>query len=349
MLLARPVVARTDAALATRAEAATRRPRTANGVEHVLCLIQEVARRTKLVPSRNAEAQMRATITRSLRTPRPLRHAGHRTLHRPPRGISFLSTLRPVDWPTPSHDMPMLPRSALARTVVVAALVVACGSTDSPPQSGGSSAGSAPSTPAAAAAAATGAAVRGQAPSDSISVLADRGRIQGSDKAALWMIEASDFQCPFCKTWHDSTYPPLVADYVKTGKVRLAYLNFPLNQHQNAMPAAEAAMCASVQGKFWPMHDALFNTQERWQGLGNAMPVFDSLANGLGVVMPSWRDCVAKHLTRPLIEADYERSRSAGVGSTPSFFVGDQLLSGVQPYGYLRQVIEAQLAKGAGR
>ena len=197
---------------------------------------------------------------------------------------------------------------------------------------------------------ATSARASGAVPSDSISARADRGRIRGNDQAGLWIIEASDFQCPYCKMWHDSTYGALVKDYVDKGRARLAYLNFPLSQHQNAMPAAEAAMCASVQGKFWPMHDSLFSTQPRWENLPNAMPYFDSTAARMGVAMPVWRDCVARHLTRPLIEADYERSRTAGVKSTPTFFVGDQQLAGFQPYSFFRQVVEAQLAKkGAAR
>jgi protein-disulfide isomerase len=138
-----------------------------------------------------------------------------------------------------------------------------------------------------------------------------------------------------------------VRDYVETGKARLAYLNYPLSQHQNAMPAAEAAMCASVQDKFWPMHDSLFSSQERWENLPNAMPLFDSTAARLGVEMPAWRNCVAKHLTQPLIQADYERSRTAGVKSTPTFFVGDQQIAGFQPYAFFRQVVEAQLTKRA--
>ena len=233
---------------------------------------------------------------------------------------------------------PSLARRAVA---LIAVLALGCSSADSsPPPAGGSSASRSPSV------AATPASARpGQPPTDSVSAAADRGRIQGSAQAPVWFIEASDFQCPFCKTWHDSTYKPLVDEYVKTGKVRMAYLNFPLNQHQNALPAAEAAMCASVQNKFWPMHDALFNTQPQWEALPNAMPTFDSLAARLGVSMPGWRNCVDKHLTRALIEADYARSQTAGVRSTPTFFVGDQLLSGLQPYAYLRQIVEAQLAK----
>jgi protein-disulfide isomerase len=141
-------------------------------------------------------------------------------------------------------------------------------------------------------------------------------------------------------------------DYVKSGKIRIAYLNCPLQQHQNAMPAAEAAMCASVQDKFWPMHDALFGSQQQWESLRSPITTFDSMAARIGVSMPAWRDCVARHLTRPLIDADRQRSSAAGVQSTPTFFVGDQLVAGAQPYSFFRQVLEAQLAKkgtGASR
>lgn len=229
-------------------------------------------------------------------------------------------------------------RSAL-HFLLASGFVLACRGADAARRDGSASAGT--SSPAAA----TPAAARAATPSDSISTLADRGRIRGNAQAAIWVIEASDFQCPYCKMWHDSAYASLVHDYVETGKVRLAYLNYPLRQHQNAMPAAEAAMCASVQDKFWPMHDALFTTQPKWETLADPIPAFDSTAARLGVSMPVWRDCMSRHLTRPLIEADESRSQSAGVKSTPTFFVGDQQLPGFQPYPFFRQVIEAQLAK----
>ena len=145
-------------------------------------------------------------------------------------------------------------------------LVLGCGTADSTRHASG---GSSSANPDAAPAATPVAARSAQTPTDSISARADRGRIQGNADAKLWIIEASDFQCPFCKTWHDSAYGLVIRDYVKTGKTRMAYLNFPLSQHKNAMPAAEAAMCASVQDKFWPMHDALFTTQQQWEALPN--------------------------------------------------------------------------------
>jgi protein-disulfide isomerase len=219
--------------------------------------------------------------------------------------------------------------------------LLACRGAEAAKRDTGHSSAAAATAPAGAAAARTTAGT----PTDSISVLADRGRIRGNPQSAFWIIEASDFQCPYCRMWHDSAYAPLLTDFVDPGKARLAYLNFPLNIHPNAMPAAEAAMCASVQDKFWPMHDSLFTSQPRWEGLANAVPIFDSMAAHIGVTMPAWRDCVSRHLTRPLIEADYSRLQSSGVRSTPTFFVGDQRVEGFEPYSFFRKVVAAQLTK----
>jgi len=81
---------------------------------------------------------------------------------------------------------------------------------------------------------------------DSNITIADLSRIQGSATAPVWVVEVSDFQCPYCKQWHDQTYATLRDQYVKTGKIRLAYVNFPLDSHVFAWPAAESAMCAGA-------------------------------------------------------------------------------------------------------
>jgi protein-disulfide isomerase len=181
---------------------------------------------------------------------------------------------------------------------------------------------------------------------DSVSAAADRGRIRGSADAPVWLIEVSDFQCPFCKQWHDASFAAIDNEYVKTGKARLAYLNFPLTSiHPNAQAAAEAAMCASVQDKFWPMHESLFAAQERWESQPNPMPVFDSLAVAAGVQPKAWRDCMTTHATAKLIEADQDRSRGAGVRSTPTFFIGDRKLEGAYPTDSFRVALDSAIAK----
>jgi protein-disulfide isomerase len=180
---------------------------------------------------------------------------------------------------------------------------------------------------------------------DSDDVKADLARIQGSPTAKVWVIEVSDFQCPFCRQWHEETYQKLRDEFVKTGKVRLAYVNFPLAQHTYALPAAEAAMCAGVQGKFWEMHDALFTNQAKWETLPAPGPFFESLARGVGVDVARWRQCVQSRKMTPLIMADQDRARVAGAASTPSFMIGDKLLVGTQPIENLRSAIDSALAK----
>jgi protein-disulfide isomerase len=184
------------------------------------------------------------------------------------------------------------------------------------------------------------------APPDSNITRADLARIQGSTSAPLWVIEVSDFQCPYCKQWHDQTYNAFLDQYVKTGKVRLAYVNFPLSSHAYAWPAAEAAMCAGAQNRFWPMHDSLFATQARWESIPDPAPVFDSLARANGVEMQGWRDCVKSGKMKPLIQADHDRAERAGASATPSFMIGDQLLTGAQPLSEMQRVIDSALVKG---
>ncbi len=188
-------------------------------------------------------------------------------------------------------------------------------------------------------------AVASRAATDSNITRADLARIQGSSAAPLWVIEVSDFQCPYCKQWHDQTYTAFLNQYVKTGKVRLAYVNFPLGIHVHAFPAAEAAMCAGAQDKFWPMHDALFATQTRWENLPTPATFFDSLAQSTGVDMKRWRDCVTSGKMRPLIEADHDRAQRAGVSATPSFMIGDKLLAGAMPLDELQKAIDSAMVK----
>jgi protein-disulfide isomerase len=182
--------------------------------------------------------------------------------------------------------------------------------------------------------------------SDSASLLgkADQGRIRGDSSAKLWVIMVSDFQCPFCRQWHDEVFATVARDYVATGKIRVAYLNFPLSGHENAMPAAEAAMCASVQGKFWEMHDAIFRTQDRWAGLPDPRPMFDSLATSVGVAAGPFRSCIASGATRAMIAADQQRASSAGVKATPTFFVGTDQIEGAVPLPQFRAALDRALA-----
>jgi protein-disulfide isomerase len=174
---------------------------------------------------------------------------------------------------------------------------------------------------------------------------ADSARIQGAATAKTWLVIISDFQCPYCKQWHDSSGEAIRKDYVATGKVRVAYINYPLGQHRQAVPTAEAAMCAGLEGKFWQYHDALFATQTRWQEMTDATVVLDSLARSVGLNVAQHKQCRDKHVMFPLIRADRDRANSAGTTSTPTFLVGGQLLKGVYPLPVMRQILDAAVAQ----
>ena len=190
------------------------------------------------------------------------------------------------------------------------------------------------------------AAIRGTMPADSLALraAADSGRILGAPGAKVWMLMISDFQCPYCKSWHDQSFAALRKEYVDNGKVRMAYMNFPLDQHEQAVPAAEAAMCASVQKKFWEYQSALFGAIERWGKPGDQSAVYESLATAQGLDLARFRSCTRSHVMRAVIEGDRVRMQQAGVQSTPSCFVGNQAIAGAQPTAVFRQALDAALS-----
>lgn len=177
---------------------------------------------------------------------------------------------------------------------------------------------------------------------------ADKGRTLGNDAAPIWVVVMSDFQCPYCKRWHDDVDATLRRTYVQTGKVKLAFLNFPLSSHQHAAPMAEAAMCAAAQGKFWTFHDAVFASQPTWSGRGSVTATIDSLGRAVGLDDGAFRTCRADRQTRLLVEEDARRGSSAGVRGTPAFFIGTQAASGAIPAADFFKIVDAELAKAKG-
>ena len=182
---------------------------------------------------------------------------------------------------------------------------------------------------------------------DARAVRADTARIAGDTTATLWIIEASDYQCPFCARFHQETFPTIEAEYIRTGKVRFAYVHMPLPMHANAAPAAEAAMCAGAQGKFWGFHDAVFEAQAELTAAQDPRPLFDRIAGAQGVDQAAFARCLDDDVMQPVIMGDFERMRQAGVNSTPTFFVGNTKIEGAQPIAVFRRAIDAALAAAA--
>lgn len=172
---------------------------------------------------------------------------------------------------------------------------------------------------------------------------ADLSRIMGSDSADTWMLIVSDFQCPYCKEFHDTRAAALRKEFVESGKVRFAYVHYPLKQHANALPAAEASMCAGAQDRFWPYHDALFAAVNAWIPAPAPQAEFERIATSLGLDMTAFRQCMQDDVMLPLIQADYQRGVDAQVKSTPTFLVGEMMIPGVAPLDVFQRAINQAL------
>jgi protein-disulfide isomerase len=178
------------------------------------------------------------------------------------------------------------------------------------------------------------------APSIDMKTLIDDDTVKGNADAPVTIVEFSDFECPFCERFYSSTLKQIDDTYIKTGKVKLVYRDFPLGFHANAQKAAEAAECAGEQGKFWEMHDALFDN-----GVAGGVASFKRFATDLGLDTGKFDVCLDTGAMTAEVKKDMADGQRAGVTGTPAFFINGQLVTGAQPFENFRQIIEAELAK----
>jgi len=162
---------------------------------------------------------------------------------------------------------------------------------------------------------------------------------RGPKNAPITVVLFSDFQCPFC-----GRVEPSITELEKAypGKVRVAWKNFPLSFHNNAKPAAEAALAANEQGKFWEMHDILFKNQQNLTA-----PDLEKYAKEIGLNMDKFKAAIDSHKFVAQIDADQKQGTELGVSGTPAAFVNGQLISGAQPVEAFKKIVEADLKGGA--
>lgn len=176
-----------------------------------------------------------------------------------------------------------------------------------------------------------------------ITLRADEGRLLGKP-GAMWVVMISDYQCPYCKMWHDSSMVKFERDYVNTGKVRFAYLHLPLTSiHPHARAEAEGAMCAAAQGKFWPYSNSLFAAQRTVGTMSDVTPLLNRIAREQQLDMDQFTSCRQSNGIRSLVEADLQQAQKAGVESTPSFVIGEFMVRGALPYADFSEAIDTAL------
>ncbi|MBP7798903.1 MAG: thioredoxin domain-containing protein [Thermoanaerobaculaceae bacterium] len=167
----------------------------------------------------------------------------------------------------------------------------------------------------------------------------DRDPSRGPAEAPVTVVEFSDYQCPFCGRVQSSLHQ-LKQTY--GSKLRFVFKQLPLEMHQHARFAAEAALCAGQQGKYWEMHDWLFANQQKIAPEG-----IRAAAVELKLAPAAFAACLEKKTFARKVEDDVRLAGSLGITGTPAFLVNGRFIEGAQPYEAFQEVIDDELARKA--
>jgi protein-disulfide isomerase len=170
-----------------------------------------------------------------------------------------------------------------------------------------------------------------------------QGYLMGKVDAPVKILEYADFECPGCAGFATVTEPDVRARIIEPGLASITYYDFPLTQHRNTLAASNAAACADEQGKFWPMHDRLFQSQDEWNGeaTDSPKPFFKRYATEVGVDVAKWESCYDARKYQKRISANLADGLRRGVGSTPSFIIGNKLYRGMGGYDEMKAIVDS--------
>jgi protein-disulfide isomerase len=158
----------------------------------------------------------------------------------------------------------------------------------------------------------------------------------GPDDAPITIVEFSDFQCPFCRRFHEETYQALLDAY--PGQIRFVYRNLPLTSiHPDAMPSAVASLCANDQNAYWDYHGKLFSSETLTRD------TFVQYAADLSLNVDEFSACLDSGKHDDFIQQDMNFALDLGVQSTPTFFINGLAIVGAQPLSAFQQIIDLEL------
>ncbi|MBU1151253.1 DsbA family protein [Patescibacteria group bacterium] len=171
--------------------------------------------------------------------------------------------------------------------------------------------------------------------------LTDQDHIQGNPEAEVILIEYSDFECPACAYFAEMTND-IVAEF--GNHIAFAYRHYPLTSiHDNALPAAYAAEAAGSQGKFWEMHDLLFEKQNKWASSANPFNEYSDFATTLGLDLEQFSLDYESRTLRAKVQTDLDSAEDMGLYYTPSFFLNGELINNPKDHEQFRTLIREAL------
>ena len=169
-----------------------------------------------------------------------------------------------------------------------------------------------------------------------------RGVLIGSDSAKVEVWEFSDFECPYCARFAILAMPDIQTRLVATGRVRWRFVHYPLQGHTKSPTAHLAAACANEQGRFWPMHDALYEAQDTWTNARNLVAAIDDVADRAGLDRARFDACMsARGAAWGRVLGDKALGDSVGINGTPTFFVNGRQTADILTYDRLRALVDS--------
>lgn len=166
----------------------------------------------------------------------------------------------------------------------------------------------------------------------------------GDPKAKLTIVEFADFQCPFCGRFHKDTFPQIKKDYIDKGLVKFVYKNLAFLGKEST-DAANAALCAKEQNKFWEYHDKLYESQSGENQGAFSIVNLKKFAADMGLNTSQFNKCLDEQKYNSQVQADGTEAAKNGFTSTPSIAIGFTPIIGAQPYAQFKTAIDAELAK----
>lgn len=165
----------------------------------------------------------------------------------------------------------------------------------------------------------------------------------GDTRAPIVVVNFSDFGCPYCGSFARETQPSLDKEFIRTGKVFFKYVPFVMGMFPNGDLAARASECAADQGKFWPMHDALYASQSEWKRSGTPEVIFERYAKKSGIKPEEFAACFADRRTDQRTSAATAGADRLRIRATPTFFVNGQMVEGAIPLDQFRLLLNGEL------
>ncbi|MEP7382069.1 MAG: DsbA family protein [Gemmatimonadota bacterium] len=175
------------------------------------------------------------------------------------------------------------------------------------------------------------------------------GYQRGNASADVWVVEFADFGCSYCEKFHRETLPVFDSLFIDRGRVFWKFVPFTIGMFPNSTEAAETSICAAQQGKFFAMHDILYDNRKSWMKSSNVRSQMARYATQLKLDPARYKACITGKDVSAQLQKNNALARSLMIRGTPTFFINGEVVPGALPTDVFVKGMEAVLKQNAGR